>query len=76
MHKVLIANRGEIAVRIMRTAHKLGISTVAIATEADSMAPHVAIADEVYFIGQNVVTETYLNIEKIIFASSVLTQNG
>ena len=65
-NKILIANRGEIAVRIIRSAHDLGIKTIAIYSEADKTALHVKMADESYQIGQQELSETYLNIEKII----------
>ena len=66
MRKLLVANRGEIAARIMQTAHRMGIFTVAIASEVDAAAPHVSLADEVMFIGADLVTETYLDIAKVI----------
>ena len=53
MKKLLIANRGEIALRIMRTAHEMGIKTVAIFSEVDRNAPHVRFADEAVCIGPN-----------------------
>ncbi|RSK26264.1 acetyl-CoA carboxylase biotin carboxylase subunit [Bacillus sp. HMF5848] len=64
--KILIANRGEIAVRIMKTCQKLQIKTVAIYSEADKDAPHVKLADEAYLIGPPRVNESYLVIDKII----------
>ncbi len=66
--KILIANRGEIACRAMRTARKLGISTVAIYSEADRDAVHVSMADEVCFLGGATPAESYLNVEKILAA--------
>ena len=64
--KILIANRGEIAARIIRSCQKMGIKTVAIYSEADQNAPHVEMADESYLIGPPRVNESYLNMEKII----------
>ncbi len=64
--KILIANRGEIAARIIRTCKKIGIETVAIYSEADEFAPYVKIADEGYLIGPPRVNESYMNMEKII----------
>ncbi|MFO8236125.1 MAG: biotin carboxylase N-terminal domain-containing protein [Bacteroidales bacterium] len=64
--KVLIANRGEIAIRIIRTARKMGVRTVAIYTEQDNHALHVKLADEAYFLGSGSLAETYLNINKIV----------
>lgn len=64
--KILIANRGEIACRIMETAHKMGVKTVAIYSDADRNAKHVAMADEAYNIGPPAVSESYLNGDAII----------
>jgi acetyl-CoA carboxylase biotin carboxylase subunit len=64
--KILIANRGEIAVRIIRTCRKLGIRTVGIYSEADAEAPHVKLADEAYLAGGPRVNESYLNSDKIL----------
>ena len=64
--KVLIANRGEIAVRIMRTCREMGISTVAVFSDADRTSQHVRYADEAWHIGKAPSSESYLNIEKII----------
>ena len=66
--KILIANRGEIACRAMRSAKSLGIPTVAVFSEADSRAKHVREADEAVLLGGNAPAESYLNIEKIIDA--------
>lgn len=65
-NKILVANRGEIAVRIIRSAKNLGIQTVAIYSEVDKEALHVQKADEAFCIGKQDLSETYLNIEKII----------
>ncbi len=64
--KVLIANRGEIAVRIIRACDELGIGTVAVYSELDREAPHVAWADEAYLIGPGPANESYLVIDKLI----------
>jgi len=66
--KILIANRGEIACRVMRTAKRLGIATVAVYSEADADALHVELADESVCIGPAPSTESYLCIEKIVEA--------
>lgn len=65
-HKLLIANRGEIACRIIKTAKKLGITTVAIYSSADQNSLHVNLADEAYYVGEAKASESYLNIENII----------
>jgi pyruvate carboxylase subunit A len=66
MKKILIANRGEIAIRIMRTAKKMGIKTVAIYSTADRNAPHVRFADEAVLIGEAPSSKSYLLGDKII----------
>ncbi len=66
MKKILVANRGEIALRVMRTARKMGIATVAVYSQADRNAPHVRFADEAYHIGNPPSSESYLVMEKII----------
>jgi geranyl-CoA carboxylase alpha subunit len=68
--KVLIANRGEIACRIMRTAHQLGYGTVAVYSEADRDAPHVQMADQAVCIGPAPVAESYLNVAAILDAAA------
>ena len=64
--KILIANRGEIAVRIIRACKELGIKTVAVYSETDKNSLHVAIADEAVCIGPGIATKSYLNIKNII----------
>jgi acetyl-CoA/propionyl-CoA carboxylase biotin carboxyl carrier protein len=64
--KVLIANRGEIAIRVARTLKEMGIASVAVYSEIDRDAPHVREADEAFLIGPAVPAESYLNIERII----------
>jgi acetyl-CoA/propionyl-CoA carboxylase, biotin carboxylase, biotin carboxyl carrier protein len=64
--KVLIANRGEIAIRVARTLKEMGIASVAVYSEIDRDAPHVREADEAFLIGPAVPAESYLNIAKII----------
>ena len=66
MKKILVANRGEIAIRVMRTAKKMGIKTVAVFSEADRNAPHVRYADEAAYIGKPPSSQSYLLGEKII----------
>lgn len=69
MHKLLIANRGEIACRIIRTARRMGIATVAVHSDADARAPHVLLADEAVAIGPAPARESYLVAEKILGAA-------
>lgn len=68
MKKILIANRGEIALRIMRSAREMGIKTVAVFSEADRNALHVRYADEAICIGPPQSSQSYLNIDKIVDA--------
>ncbi|HEX9869799.1 MAG TPA: acetyl-CoA carboxylase biotin carboxylase subunit [Candidatus Tectomicrobia bacterium] len=67
--KVLIANRGEIAIRVMRACRELGVSPVAVYSEADRNALHVQMADEAYLIGPPPATESYLVVDRIIEAA-------
>jgi acetyl-CoA/propionyl-CoA carboxylase, biotin carboxylase, biotin carboxyl carrier protein len=64
--KVLVANRGEIAIRVMRTLKEMGIVSVGVYSEADRDAPHVAEADEAHLLGPPVPAESYLNVEKLL----------
>ena len=70
-NKVLIANRGEIALRIIRTLKKMNITSVAIYSEADRNALHVQHADETYYVGHSPAIESYLSIENIIEAAKM-----
>ena len=74
--KVLIANRGEIAVRIIRACKELGIETVAVYSEADKEALHVQIADEAYCIGPKLSKDSYLNITNIISTAKKTGSDG
>ena len=67
--KVLVANRGEIAVRIIKTLKKMGIKSVAVYSESDTNSLHVQMADEAYYIGNSPATESYLSIKNIIAAA-------
>lgn len=69
IEKILVANRGEIAIRVMRTAKQLGIDTVAVYSQADAAAPHTKYADECVYIGPAPVSASYLNSEAIIDAA-------
>jgi len=64
--KILIANRGEIAIRVIRACHEMNIEAVAIFSDADRHSLHVRNADEAYFIGPSPAKESYLNINRII----------
>ena len=70
-NRILIANRGEIALRIIRACHELGVETVAVYSEADKDAPYLELADEAICIGPANCAESYLNIPRIISAAEV-----
>ncbi len=70
-HKILIANRGEIAVRIIRACREMGIETVAVYSEADKEALHTQLADEAICIGPALAKDSYLNMERIVSATIV-----
>ncbi len=76
MRKILVANRGEIALRIMRSAREMGISTVAVYSEADRNALHVRYADEAVCIGPPPSAKSYLSVERIIEVSKQLGVDG
>ena len=74
--KILIANRGEIALRVMRACHELGIKTVAIYSTADEYSLHVKFADEAVCIGPPLSSESYLNIPRIIAAGEITNSDA
>ncbi len=76
MKKILVANRGEIAIRVMTTAKKMGIKTVAVYSTADRNAPHVKFADEAVCIGEPPSSESYLRGDKIIEVAKKLHVDG
>jgi propionyl-CoA carboxylase alpha chain len=76
MKKILVANRGEIALRIMRTIRKMGIKSVAVYSEADRHSPHVLFADEAVCIGPSPSSQSYLNGDKIIAICKELGVDG
>ncbi len=76
MKKILVANRGEIALRIMRSIRKMGIKTVAVYSEADRQSPHVLFADEAVCLGPAPSSQSYLNADKIIAFSKELGVDG
>jgi 3-methylcrotonyl-CoA carboxylase alpha subunit len=71
--KILIANRGEIACRVMRTCKEMGVKTVAVYSDIDANSLHVSMADEAYRVGTNVSAESYLKMQTII---SIAKQAG
>ena len=76
MQKILVANRGEIAIRIMRTIRKMGIKTVAVFSEADRSSPHVLFADEAVCLGAAPSSQSYLNADKIISFAKEMAVDG
>lgn len=76
MKKILVANRGEIALRVMRTARRMGIQTVAVFSEADRDAPHVLFADEAHCIGAAPSSQSYLRWEKILEIARATATDG
>jgi acetyl-CoA carboxylase, biotin carboxylase subunit len=76
MKKILVANRGEIALRVMRSCKAMGISTVAIYSEADRTAPHVRFADEAVCVGPPPSSQSYLDMDKIIGIAKSLGADG
>ena len=76
MKKILVANRGEIALRIMRTIRKMGIQSVAVYSDVDRRSPHVLFADEAVCLGAAPSNESYLNADKIIAFAKELDVDG
>ena len=76
MQKILVANRGEIALRIMRTIRKMGIQCVAVFSESDRNSPHVKFADEAVCLGASASDHSYLNADKIIAFAKELGVDG
>ena len=70
--KILIANRGEIACRVIKTARKMGIQTVALYSDADAQALHVKMADEAVHIGPPPANQSYIVIDKVMEASRTM----
>ncbi len=76
MKKILVANRGEIALRVMRSCRKMGIKTVAVYSEADRNAMHVKFADEAVLLGPAPSAESYLKMEKVLEAAKITGADG
>ena len=76
MKKILVANRGEIALRVMRSAKKMGIKTVAVYSEADRNAMHVRFADEAVYLGAAPSSESYLVMDKVLEAAKTTGADG
>jgi acetyl-CoA carboxylase biotin carboxylase subunit len=76
MKKILIANRGEIAIRIMRACRDMGIATVAVYSDADRASPHVRFADEAFHVGPSAASESYLRIDRILDAARASGADG
>ncbi len=76
MRKILVANRGEIALRVMKTIKRMGIKTVAVYSDADRNAPHTLFADEAIYIGASPSSESYLVMDKIIAAAKQTNADG
>ena len=76
MKKLLIANRGEIAIRIIRACREMGISPVAVYSEGDRRSLHVRQADEAYLIGPSAPRESYLRIDRILDAARRAHRRG
>ncbi len=74
--KLLIANRGEIAIRVARTAKRMGIPTVAIYSELDKKSQHLDFCDEAYSLGDGVIADTYLNVAKIMAIAKATGANA